>query len=89
MQSHNTDRSGGLSGFLRSPTGITLIVFLAITTFYLVTEHTVHVYGFLPYALLLLCPIMHLFMHGSHGGHGQSGNHSDHARHEHDQGDQR
>jgi len=89
MQSQNTNQTGGLSGFLRSRTGITLIVFLAIATFYLVTEHTAHVFGFLPYALLLLCPIMHLFMHGSHGGHGGSGDHSDHAGHHHDHGDQR
>ena len=26
-----------------------------------------------PYLLLLLCPLMHIFMHGSHGGHGDHG----------------
>ena len=24
----------------------------------------------LPFALLMLCPLMHLFMHGGHGSHG-------------------
>lgn len=28
--------------------------------------------GWLPLGILLLCPLMHLFMHGQHGGHGNS-----------------
>lgn len=56
--------------FLRSRTGLALLVFLGIAAFFLITEHTAHLYGILPYALLLLCPLMHLFMHGGHGGHG-------------------
>lgn len=62
--------SGGLGRFLRSPAGLALLAFLAIAGFYLVTEHTAHLWGYLPYALLLLCPLLHLFMHGGHGGHG-------------------
>ena len=68
MHSQHSPQTGG--GFLRSRTGIVLIVFLAIATFYLVTEHTAHFFGLLPYGLLLLCPILHLLMHGGHGGHG-------------------
>jgi hypothetical protein len=30
----------------------------------------------LPYVLLLLCPLLHLFMHS---GHGDRANHADHA----------
>ncbi len=91
MHSQHTEQSSGLSGFLRSRAGVAFIVFLAIATFYLVTEHTAHVFGLLPYALLLLCPIMHLFMHGSHGGHGGDDHsaHVDQAGHQHDQGEQR
>jgi len=38
----------------------------------LVTEHTAHVFGVLPYLLILACPLMHIFMHHRHqGGHGQ------------------
>ena len=59
--------------WLRSPTGLILLAFLGIASFYLVTEHTAHVFGFLPYVLLLLCPLLHLFMHGGHGGHGGHG----------------
>lgn len=59
--------------FLKTPAGWALIAFLAIGGFYLVTEHTAHLFGLLPYALLLACPLMHMFMHGGHGGH--SGDH--------------
>ena len=45
-----------------------LLVFLAVAAFYLLTEHTAHLFGALPFLLFLLCPLMHLFMHGSHGG---------------------
>ena len=48
-------------------------VFLAVAGFFLVTEHTAHVFGVLPYLLLLLCPVMHLFMHGGHGDHRAEG----------------
>lgn len=64
-----TERKFTINSWLRSPTGLVLLAFLAIAAFYLVTEHTAHFFGFLPYALLLLCPLLHLFMHGGHGGH--------------------
>lgn len=50
-----------------------LIGFLAIGGFFLVTEHRAHLLpflGYLPFLLLLACPLMHLFHHGGHGGHG-------------------
>lgn len=28
-----------------------------------------------PYLILLLCPLMHIFMHRGHGGHGGHGDH--------------
>ena len=45
---------------------------------FLWTEHRAHLLGFLPYAFLLACPLMHVFMHhghghGSHHGHGGGG----------------
>ena len=54
---------------------LVLIGFLAIAAYFLWTEHRAHVVQFLPYVLLLMCPLLHLF-HGGHGGHG--GNHRDH-----------
>jgi len=68
----------------RSRANMALAGFMAIAAFFLVmehkahllglyTEHEVHILGALPYLLLLLCPLMHLFMHGGgHGGHEQA-----------------
>lgn len=84
MQSQHSSPAGGVGAFLRSRAGIALIVFLAIAAFYLATEHTAHFFGVLPFALLLLCPLLHMFMHGGHGGHGgqndqcEPGDHSQH-----------
>ena len=48
---------------------IVLIGFLLVAGFFLITEHTAHFFGVLPYLILLACPLMHLFMHHGHGGH--------------------
>jgi len=48
---------------------IVLIGFLVVAGFYLVTEHRAHLLGWLPWLLLLACPLMHFFMHSGHGGH--------------------
>jgi Protein of unknown function (DUF2933) len=39
--------------------GVVLLGFLAIAAFYLLSEHTAHVFGALPYLLILACPLMH------------------------------
>lgn len=59
--------------------------FVAIAGFFLLTEHRAHLFGALPYLLLLACPFLHMFGHGSHGGHGGHGtgqSHGSHADHE-------
>lgn len=56
-------------GWLSSLRGIVFLGFLAIIGFFLFTEHRVHLFGILPYLLLLACPLMHLFMHRGHGQH--------------------
>lgn len=58
----------------RWPFGLVLIGLLAIAAFFLLTEHAAHLYGVLPFLLLLPCPLMHLFMHH---GHGAPGRHDD------------
>lgn len=63
---------GETTPFLLSRTGIALLGFTALAGFFLWQEHRAHLLGFLPYALLLACPIMHLFHHGGHD-HGQGG----------------
>ncbi len=51
-----------------------LLGFTAIGGFFLVTEHTAHFFGILPFLLLLLCPLMMLFMmHGGHSGPSSDG----------------
>ncbi len=69
---------------IRIPVWLGLCLFLAIASFFLWDEHKAHILGALPYLLLLLCPIVHMFMHRGHGGHGAG--HSgpeDHAHHHH------
>ncbi|HZP94609.1 MAG TPA: DUF2933 domain-containing protein [Burkholderiales bacterium] len=46
--------------------------FLAIAAFFLLTEHRAHVLGWLPFLILLACPLLHGFLHGGHQGHGGS-----------------
>jgi hypothetical protein len=45
-------------------------VFAIVGAFFLLAEHRAHVLPFLPWLILLPCPLMHMFMHGGHGGHG-------------------
>jgi len=52
---------------------IPLIGFLAIASYFLWEEHQAHILGVLPWAILLLCPVLHLFMHRGHGGHDSHG----------------
>lgn len=79
-----TTQTFSIGSFLRSRTGLVLLAFLALAAFFLITEHAAHVFGLLPYALLILCPILHLFMHGRHGGHG---NHAGGQNHQHGGGE--
>ncbi len=44
-----------------------LCAFLAIVAFFLLTEHRAHLFGVVPYLLLLACPLLHLFLHRGHG----------------------
>lgn len=65
--------------FLRSRTGLVLLASLAIAGFFVVLEHRVHLSGFLPYALVALFLVLHMFMHAGHGGHGGHGGHSNNS----------
>lgn len=53
--------------------GLALAGFLVIAGALLLTEHRAHVLGALIYVPLLLCPLLHVFMHGGHGKHGGHG----------------
>lgn len=67
MNHENQSQTGSWLGSRRS---IVLLVFLAVIGFFLFTEHRAHLFGILPYLLLLACPFMHFFMHSGHGKHG-------------------
>ena len=70
--------SFSIEAFLRSRIGLLMLGLLAIGGIFLIVEHLPHVVSGLPYVLLLLCPLIHLFMHRGHGvghrdGHQRSG----------------
>jgi len=69
---YDHDQSGG--SFLTSRMGVVLLGFLVVAGVLLFTEHRAHVLGALIWLPLLLCPLMHMFMHGRHG-HGSHGQH--------------
>jgi heme/copper-type cytochrome/quinol oxidase subunit 4 len=77
-----TQQDSNPTGLFRSRTGFVLVIFLAIIAFFLVMEHTAHLFGILPYLLLLACPFLHLFMHRGHNGHsGHNRDREGHANH--------
>lgn len=49
--------------FLGSPFGWTVTLAAAVLGAYLLWTHTGHVVTALPYAILLLCPLLHVFGH--------------------------
>jgi hypothetical protein len=73
---HPPDRTDRPRGFWGSKAGLVAIAFLAIAAFLLVSEHRAHALGYLPFLLLLACPLLHRLMHGGHGSHGAHRGHS-------------
>ena len=64
------------NNFWLSTNGLAAIGLIAAVLYFLLAEHRAHFLYALPFLILLLCPVMHVFMHGGHG-HGGHG----HARH--------
>lgn len=56
--------------FWRSKAAAVMLGFAAVGGFFLITEHWAHLYGYIPFLIILACPLMHIFMHHGHGGHG-------------------
>ena len=72
--------------FWWSPKGLAALGLIGAVSYFLLIEHRDHAVPFLPYLILLACPLMHVFMHGGHGHHGKKSD-SDHShaeREEHD-----
>lgn len=69
--SHNTPRK---TPWWKSPSGITAIFFISIAGYFLLREHAAHIGNNWIWLIFLLCPLMHVFMHGGHdhGSHNSS-----------------
>ncbi|MDI1252525.1 DUF2933 domain-containing protein [Thermomonas sp.] len=64
----------------RTKSAIALVGFAMVAGFFLLSEHRAHVFGVLPFLLILACPLMHLFHgHGGHRGHGKHDRPGDHS----------
>lgn len=55
------------TSFWRSGSGLAALGLIGVATYFLWMEHREHVAAFLPYLLILACPLMHIFMHRGHG----------------------
>ena len=62
-----TSQKFNFGRWLRSWMGLTFLVFLAIAAFFLITEHKAHLFGVLPYALLLISLLLYLFIRRGRG----------------------
>lgn len=63
--------------FWLSSRGLAAISLIGFVSYFLLMEHSEHLFEFLPYLILLLCPLMHLFMHGGHGHKHGAADHSE------------
>lgn len=61
--------------FWRSRFGLGWLALATVAAWFLWTEHRAHLFGALPWLVLLACPLMHAFMHRGHHGHGRSAGH--------------
>ncbi|OMH31771.1 DUF2933 domain-containing protein [Motiliproteus sp. MSK22-1] len=63
--------------FWFTPKGIAAIGLIGAVSYFLFVEHQQHIFSFLPFLILLACPLMHIFMHRGHGGHDHKDHRSD------------
>jgi hypothetical protein len=57
-------------GYWTSLHGLATLALIGAALYFLLVEHGAHTLPYLPFLILLMCPLMHLFMHKSHGVHG-------------------
>jgi hypothetical protein len=46
--------------------GLTTLILVGAALYFLLVEHGNHTLPYLPYLIIFLCPLMHLFMHKGH-----------------------
>lgn len=56
-------------GYLTSLHGVATLILIGAALYFIFVEHGEHVLPYLPFMIILLCPLMHIFMHRGHGGH--------------------
>jgi len=59
--------------FWATPQGLAALGLIAVAVYVLIIEHGKHLAPWLPFLILLLCPLMHILMHGGHGEHHEKG----------------
>lgn len=69
MTDHDRDKNSH-PPYWRTRYAFGWLILLAISAYFLVTQHLAHFMGALPYLLLAVCPLMHLFIHHGHRPHG-------------------
>lgn len=67
MQNHHRASEG--NGRYKTVSRIVFFGFVAIAAYFLITEHRAHIVPYLPFVLVALCPLLHMF----HGGHRHGG----------------
>lgn len=60
------------SVFWFTPNGFACLVLIGAASYFLLIEHRQHLFQWLPFLILALCPLMHIFMHGGHGGNSEN-----------------
>jgi hypothetical protein len=66
---HSAQNGNGQS-WLFSRTGVATLVAVSVLGFLIYQGHGAHLLGYLPYLLIGVCLLSHVFMRGGHGGHG-------------------
>lgn len=66
-------------GYWTSLHGLATLALIGAALYFLLVEHGAHTLPYLPYLIILLCPLMHIFMHKGHGEHKHGGDNSQDA----------
>jgi hypothetical protein len=65
---HSTTEGPERPDRLRKISRLVFFGFVAVAAYFLVTEHRAHLFGILPFLLIAVCPLLHVFHHRGHGG---------------------
>jgi hypothetical protein len=57
------------TSFWLSAKGLAALGLIGAVSYFLLMEHRDHIWEYLPFLILLACPLMHFFMHRGHDHH--------------------